>query len=124
MNQKTSNNRTMLFCEPCGYKRIIESEADVADLTENKTSPVQLHIPILDETSLKMKPSKFQEQAKRYKCPQCGRTVKTRELLKPFNDALKQVDEQKAKQALEADKQKRIDDGKPHEKKIDPEFMG
>lgn len=146
-----SNTRTMLFCEPCGYKRIIETAADAAGLIEHKTSPVQARIPTLDVTANKtvntwvadpktgkidpatgqIDPATIQivnpqmkPQPKRYKCPKCGRVAKVRGLLKPFDDALKQVDERKAKERIEEEKRKRLEDGRPPEKKIDPDFIG
>jgi predicted RNA-binding Zn-ribbon protein involved in translation (DUF1610 family) len=118
------NKRMMLFCEPCGYKRILDIAETIKDLPENMTSPIQLRIPQLDPSTNKTVLSKFQEQPKRHKCPQCGRAAKVRELLKPFSDALKKVDEDKEKQRLEEEKKKRLEDGKPPEKKIDPDFMG
>jgi transposase len=124
MTNQTSNKRSILFCEPCSFKKIIESDEDAATLVECKTSPVQLHLPTLDPTTLKPVVSKFQPQAKRYKCPKCGRVAKVRELFKPFQELLKAADQQKAKDTLEEEKRKRFEDGKPPEKKIDPDFLG
>lgn len=131
------NNRNILFCEPCGFKKIIESDIDLAGLIESKTSPIQARLPIIDPAinrvinNWEIDPDKkeavnkqMKPQIKKYKCPQCGRLVKIRELLKPFSDAFRQVDERKAKIREEEDKKKRIEDGKPPEKKADPNFMG
>lgn len=133
--------RQMLFCEPCGYKRIIELEEIVIvppkDMiasaqptvpklaaVENKTSAIQLKLPTLDPVTGKTIPSKFQPQAKRYKCPCCGRAAKMRELLKPFADALVARDESARKQKEEEEKMRRLQDGRPPEKKVDPDFLG
>jgi hypothetical protein len=133
--------RMMLFCEPCGHKKIIE----VADITitapdsrmatpqvsvphlngvENKTSPIQLRLPQFDAVTGKTIQSKFQPQPKRYKCPCCGRPAKLRELLKPFSDALQTRDDEARKRQEEEEKLRRIADGKPEEKKVDPDFLG
>jgi DNA-directed RNA polymerase subunit RPC12/RpoP len=151
MNQKKTKNkpaakRMMLFCEPCGHKRIIEVEELAFDqidpnkpgpklvaqtpsvkgmeAVEVKTSPIQLKAPTLDPITHKTVESKFQPQPKKYKCPCCGRATKLRELLKPYSDILVVKDEQARKAKEEEEKKKRLEDGKPPEKKIDPDFIG
>src|SRR5688572_25476582 len=109
---QTNNARRMIFCEICNYKRIIEVNEAVSDLPENKTSKVQVKIPQLDPVTWKTIPGSFMSQPKRHKCPQCGRAAKVRELLKPYADALKAVDEAKIAQQREEEKKKRFDDGK------------
>ena len=124
-NQKPNQpKRSMMFCEPCGFKKIIDVNEQVTNLTEVKTSPIQLKIPSLDPATQKTVQSKFQPQAPRYKCPKCGRQVKVRELLPVFTKLFEQLEQQKVKQQQEEEMRKRIEDGKPAEKKIDPEFTG
>lgn len=122
--KKQPPKRMMLFCEPCGFKRIIEPQQEVKDLPEVKTSAIQLNLPALDPATQKTVPSKFSPQAKKYKCPKCGRAVKARELLKPYVQLLELQDVEKEKKRQEEEKKRRLEDGKPHEKKIDPDFMG
>lgn len=121
---QTSNIRRMIFCEICSYKRIIEPNENINDLVENKTSKIQVRIPQLDPVTGKTIPGTFVAQPKRHKCPKCGRAAKVRELLKPYADALKAVDEAKLAEQREGEKKKRLEDGKPEEKKIDPDFLG
>jgi hypothetical protein len=123
-NKKAHNERTMIFCEFCNYKRIIEIGEKIADMPESKTSDIQIKIPQLDPITGKTIPSKFVPQPKRYKCPKCGRAAKVRELIKPLADAFKLVDEAKIQRQLEEEKKKRLEDGKPPDKKVDPDFMG
>lgn len=118
------NKRMMLFCEPCGYKSIFEPNQKLEGLVEIKTSPIQTKIPQLDPSTQKTVETLFQNQAPKYKCPCCGRGVKLRELLKPFVDALTKIDEEKEQKKLEEEKQKRIADGKPQDKKADLDFLG
>lgn len=132
----TPNKRHMFYCEPCGFKKIVDVN-EQPNLVEIKTSPIQGKIPILDPTTGKvintwmLDPktetvvnAQMKLQPKKYKCPNCGRGVKLRELIKPFADALSKRDEEATKRQLEEEKIKRLEDGKPPEKKVDPEFMG
>lgn len=121
---QTNNTRRMIFCEICSYKRIIEPNENITDLAENKTSKIQVKIPQLDPVTGKTIKGTFVAQPKRYKCPKCGRSAKVRELLKPYADALKAVDETILAQQREEEKKKRLEDGRPEEKKIDPDFLG
>jgi DNA-directed RNA polymerase subunit RPC12/RpoP len=118
---KTSK-RMMLFCEPCSFKTIIDSEE--VELAEVKNAPIQQKLPTFDPSLQKPIVGKTQNQAKMYKCTKCGRGVRVRELLKPFGEAFKLVDEQKIKQQEEESKRKRLEDGKPEEKKPNPNFTG
>lgn len=125
-NQQQANKpkRQMMFCEPCGFKKIIDFNEQITDLFEVKTSPIQLKIPSLDPVSQKTVQSKFQPQAPRYKCPKCGRLVKVKELLPVYSKLFEQLEQQKVKQKQEEEMRKRLEDGKPVEKKPDPEFTG
>lgn len=137
MNQMRQRpKRMMLFCEPCGYKQILESNEFPKDLPEIKTCPVQTNIPVLDPKTNKtinvptLDPKSNEvinkaarPQPKKYKCPKCGRGVRLKELLKPYAMALDKVDEEKEQQRLEADKKKRLADGLP-DKKPDANFLG
>lgn len=131
-NPKQHPKRMMLFCEFCTFKKIIESKEEPKDLTEIKTSPVQTNIPILDPKTNKVinavlknnEPSKaIREQQKKYKCPDCGRGVKLRDLLPSYAAAFDKVDKEKEKQRIEEQKQKRIEDGLPNKRQNTP-FLG
>jgi DNA-directed RNA polymerase subunit RPC12/RpoP len=122
--KKQAPKRKMLFCEPCGYKRILEPDGKAEGLTEIKTSPIQGALPTLDPVAQKTVTKPHQPQAPKYKCPCCGRGVKVKELLKPYADLFDKADEEKERLRLEEDKKKRILDGQPPEKKVDPDFLG
>jgi hypothetical protein len=114
----------MLYCEPCGYKRIVEVDEHVTDLPEIQTCPVQMKIPYIDPLTRKTVVPAAQPQAPKFKCPGCGRGVKLRDLLKPYADALQRIDDEKERKRLEDDIKKRLEDGKPPEKKTESEFLG
>ena len=116
--------RMMLFCEPCGFKQIIEPDKMPTDICEIKTSPIQQQIPILDVGTNKTVTKPFKPQPKKYKCPSCGRGVRLKELLKPYADSMNKVDEENHKKTREEQKKKRIADGQPEKKKPDPNFTG
>lgn len=140
-NPNQPAKRMMLFCEPCGYKRILEAEELPKDLPEIKSCAVQTNIPTIDSVTNKainvpvVDPKTKQlvnkserPQPKKFKCPKCGRGVRLKELLKPFATALEKVDKEKELQRLEADKQQRLKDGIPAAKRPidpnDPTFLG
>ena len=128
---KIENNRSMLFCEICGFKKIIESQENI-DFFEIKTTPVQTRLPTIDsitgvpininKNDAKNKNTKL--QSKKYKCPKCGRAIKLRNIIKPFEDAIKKIEKENAKIQEEENRKKRIEDGKLPEKKIDSDFIG
>lgn len=120
MNSKAK--RMMIFCEPCGHKQIIEPKANPEDLTEIPSTKIQAGIPQLEGNKTVTKP--FIERPKMYKCPKCGRGVRIKELLTPYAKALSEIDQKRELERLEADKLKRIEDGKPKEKPTDPVFLG
>lgn len=113
--------RTMIFCEPCGFKKIIEPDEEL-NLTEIPTCPVPIDIPKLDPLTNKAKTKPAKVRNKKYKCPKCGRGVAVKELQAAYSSAFKKIDEEEEKARMALDKQKRIEDGKPIEK--EPEFTG
>jgi DNA-directed RNA polymerase subunit RPC12/RpoP len=128
--------RMMLFCEPCGYKEIVEPNEEPKGLFEIKTSVVQTNLPTIDPMTNKaihvaLPDPKTQQlvnkasrpQPKKYKCPKCGRGVRLKELLKPYATAMDKVDQEKEKARLQQHRADRLKDGIPEEKKLDiPEF--
>lgn len=119
-----NNKRYFLFCEPCCYKRIFEAN-EQPDLIEVKTSNVPAGIPQLDPVTQKTVLKKEIPQKKKYKCPQCGRSIVVKELPEAYAKSFKDVDERNRKAQEEADKKKRIQDGQPQKRiDIDTEFTG
>lgn len=116
-------NRSMLFCEPCGFKKIIEPEQEELGLTEIKRPSVQGGIPQLDAT-FKTTTKAAVERKRMYKCPRCGRGVQIKELSQSYTKVLNELDQRKERERIEKDRLKRIEDGKPLEKKADPNFLG
>lgn len=126
-NNRQKVKRQMIYCEPCGYKQIIEPKENPEDLTVIPTTKIQGHIPQIDPATQKAVQKPFLERPKMYKCPCCGRGVRLKELLLPYAKALDDLDRKREIERLENDKLKRIEDGKPHEKPVLPEgpqFLG
>jgi hypothetical protein len=122
MNQK--NKAKMIFCEPCSFKMILDSDDMPDNLVEIKTSPIPGGIPVFDAKSGKTKVKSNHKQNKKFKCPKCGRGVVIKELQAAYTNTIKQIDEKQEKEKLENDRKKRIEDGMPIEKNIDTEFLG
>jgi hypothetical protein len=65
----------VLFCEPCGYKQMLDKPTDVPGLVPIKTAPVPGGIPTLDPVTKKMTQKDDYILMPKYKCPKCGRGV-------------------------------------------------
>ncbi len=70
----------VIYCEPCGFKKIIENPLDVG-LTKYPASNIQGRIPVLNPENRKTETFEFIQPMPKFKCPNCGRTV----ILKKFN---------------------------------------
>jgi hypothetical protein len=100
---------------------IIESD-ETLDLSEIPISPVPGGAPELDQKTGKIKIKSSTPQARKYKCPRCGRGASVKELQPAYANALKKIDEQKDQERIVSDRKQRLEDGKPIEKKTD--FLG
>lgn len=113
--------RKMLYCEPCSYKQIIECEDEI-DLFEIKSSDIQRNIPRLNPATKRPEEKPKFKQAKRYKCPKCGRGIVLKDLQGSYAMTYKQIDQRLEKERIEEDRRKRIEDGKPPEKVKDDDI--
>ncbi|RDJ35455.1 MAG: hypothetical protein DWQ19_11610 [Crenarchaeota archaeon] len=69
----TENYKTFqLFCEHCNWKKITNDGNDLKQLHEIKRSPIQVKIPTYDVVNQKTVDSKFREQKRKFRCPNCG----------------------------------------------------
>lgn len=120
-----ATKRWFVFCEPCSYKQIVAAEEPIPDnLTEIKTVSVPGGSPYIDPETKKTKTKPSQPRLKMVKCPKCGRGVVVKKLPDVYANAYKAIDDEKLKREQEIEKQKRIEDGKPHKREKDEEFMG
>lgn len=94
------------------------------DLIMIKRSSIPGSIPQLDPVSKKTKTSKDKKQNKMCKCPQCGRGAIVKSLPDVYKKTFKKLDEEEHKRQQEIEKKKRLEDGKPHERKLDDDFIG
>lgn len=126
MSQKSSViKRWFIFCEPCSYRQIIIGDKPEAEnLVEIKTSPIPGGSPVLDSKTKKAKAKPDIPRSKKFKCPQCGRGVMAKKLPDVHANAYKAVDDARRKREEESEKQKRLNDGKPHVRESDPDFLG
>lgn len=116
INRKPAPKRKMIFCEPCSFKMIIEPD-QTPDLIEIKTSKIPGKIPEIDPATGKTKVYPEKKQILKYKCPKCGRGVIVKELQAAYTKTYKQLDDKLEKERVDADRKKRLEDGKPPEKK-------
>lgn len=114
--QKTILKRTMIFCEPCSFKMILEKGCLPESLVEIKTSPIPGGIPQLDPKTGRAKQKPHTNQNKRYKCPKCGRGVVVKELQGAYSTTINQIEMKAQLQKHEEDRRQRIQDGKPPER--------
>jgi predicted RNA-binding Zn-ribbon protein involved in translation (DUF1610 family) len=89
--------RLIVYCEPCGFKKIIDNEE--SQLKEIPTSSIQTNIPQLDMATNKTIPSKFKPQSKKFKCPNCGRGVTAKALPNSYAKAIGEKEEEATKRA-------------------------
>ena len=106
----------MIFCESCAFKQIIPKNPDDCDLVEIKTSAIPSGAPILDPRTGKAKERPQKTQAKKYKCPRCGRGVVAKEVQGAIAKAIKLRDAKTEAERQENDRKKRIQDGLPPER--------
>jgi hypothetical protein len=135
MPKSKTIKRWFIYCEPCTYRQIITADKPEAEnLVEIPTSPIPGGSPVLDPETKKAKEKPAMTQPKKFKCPQCGRGVRAIKLPDVYAKAYKEIDDQVRKKEEEAEKQKRLEDGKPYERERkrdvdymrpdDPKFLG
>lgn len=67
----------VVYCEPCGYKRLVEDPLHVG-LPQIQTSKVPGRIPVLDPETKKTTVFDHITPMPKYRCPSCGRAVTLR----------------------------------------------
>ena len=120
--------RWFMFCEPCGFRKIITAdEPESDDLTEIKRVAVPGGAPRLDPVTKKTIYRESLPTTKMFKCLECGRGCVCKKLPDVYADAYKDVDDKIHKDKEDVEKQQRVDDGTPIEAPdYDPDigFMG
>lgn len=76
-----------LYCEICNWKRITDG-TDIGDLYEYKKTSIPGGVPKLDPVTKKIVTPKAIETKRKFRCPQCGRTV----IAKPAANPQEKVD--------------------------------
>lgn len=115
-------HKKIFFCEFCSFKTILNEDELCKNFVEIKLSPLQKKIPNL-ELKKEEKPKKnFKNQTKKFKCPKCGRGVVVKDLQGAYIKTVKEIEIKQEKDKQKADRQQRIEDGKPPEKRNIPDF--
>ena len=122
-NKQEPNKRYLIFCEPCSYKKIIESN-DPEDLVLIKRSTIPASSPKLDPATKKTKVSKDKPNVKMCKCPRCGRGATIKSLPDVYKKTYKEIDDRKRKEQEIIEREKRLEDGKPHQRNVNEDFIG
>lgn len=124
MPKKTSKiKRYLVFCEPCSFKKIVESDKP-EDFFLIKRSAVPSGSPKIDPETKKIKVPKASSQPTMCKCPRCGRGATFKELPPVYAKTYEEIDAKKRKEQEAIERQKRIEDGQPHERNVDEDFIG
>tara|TARA_Y100000034_G_scaffold104648_1_gene131350 strand:- start:11673 stop:11936 length:264 start_codon:yes stop_codon:yes gene_type:complete len=74
-----SIKKYLVYCEPCGYKRITDGSDD-EDLKKVPRSDVPGGAPEIDPITKTVKIKKSTKQPIMVKCPKCGRGIRVRKL--------------------------------------------
>lgn len=119
---KNIKKRYLIFCEPCSFKRIVESD-NPDDIVLIKRSSIPGKAINLDAKK-KEKDPKIQKQSTMCKCPRCGRGATMKSLPDVYVKTFKELEKKTQKEEEEKAKKKRLEDGKPHERRVDPDFSG
>jgi len=115
--------RWFMFCEPCGFKKIITADNPESDeLTEVKRVAVPGGAPRLDPVTKKTVFRESLPTTKMFKCLECGRGCICKKLPDVYADAYKAVDDQARKEKEDSEKQKRIEDGTPEKRVAGPDY--
>ena len=70
MEQKSQVKRFLLFCEPCAYKQIFESD-EPDSLIMMKVSDIPGGVPVLDPKTNKAIVKPATKPNRKAKCPKC-----------------------------------------------------
>lgn len=65
-----------LYCNHCGFNRVVDQPEQIEDLLEVKRSSIQNRLPFYDHEKNQKIESSIQKQPKQFKCPNCGYLVK------------------------------------------------
>ena len=74
-----SIKKYLVYCEPCGYKRITDGTND-EDLIKVSRSDVPGGAPQLNPHTKEVDIKKSSKQPTMVKCPKCGRGIRVRKL--------------------------------------------
>jgi len=77
--RRMSVKEYLVYCEPCGYKRITDGSND-GDLTKVPRSDVPGGSPVLNPLTKEVDIKKSSKQPAMVKCPKCGRGIRVRKL--------------------------------------------
>jgi predicted transcriptional regulator len=123
---KRQVERWYYYCEPCGYKKIVEGAKH--GLVEIKTSPIPLGAPkkptkhakedIKEEPKQDASP-KSKPQNTKVKCPKCGRGITAKQLVAAFQNAYEEAEKRDKTQRELEDKKNRLLDGLPKKRRTE-----
>lgn len=120
--QKNQPKRFLLFCEPCAFKQIFETDQPDT-LTMMKVSDVPGGAPQLDPKTNKAVAKPVTKANPKAKCPKCGRGVVLKKLPDVYVKSFSEIDSRRQKEKDDFERAQRIKDGQPPQKP-DVEFTG
>lgn len=74
-----SIKKYLVYCEPCGYKRITDGSMDY-DLVKIPRADIPGGSPEIDLASNTVKTKKSTKQLPMVKCPKCGRGIRVKKM--------------------------------------------
>ena len=126
--KSNKSQRLYFYCEPCGFKRIIEGQDH--GMVEIKSSPIPLAGPNkpdekkynktktrADGENRDMFAPKTRDQRTKVKCPKCGRGITAKNLVGAFVKAYDEKEENEKSQKQLLEKKRRLLDGLPDKKR-------
>jgi len=112
MIEFNKNSQKIIFCEFCSFKKILKSPEDLKSFNIIKNAKIQSKLP--DNKNKKLITKNHKDTVK---CPKCGRGIIVKNLSGSHLETIKKIKEKEQKEKEENEFKKRIEDGKPINKK-------
>lgn len=125
--KENNKSRALIFCEICGFKKIVDCQGAEPDLTGFAvipTSKIQGGIPALDPETKKIVNKNHHPRSQKVKCKQCGRGVVVKKLPDVYAKSFAAIDAEEQKKKAIEERKRRIQDGLPSKKSENEEFLG
>jgi len=109
-NQKSQ--KKLIFCDFCSFRKILNNADDLKNFNIIKNAKIQSKLPDIKNKKIVTKNNKDM-----IKCPSCGRGILVKNLNGSHLETINKIKTKEQKEKEENEFRKRIEDGKPINKK-------